>query len=232
LVDYLTGLRKAQGKPGQRGRRMTTVGTKQGEGGKKTHRRREEVLAAIAQIFYTKGYDAASIQDIADEVGILKGSLYYYISSKEDVLFELIQSYHDATREYFEDIVRSTDSVVVKLRRFIETETAHTARNLVKSSLFYTEWKSLSDERQGIIIAQRDRHDKFVQECINDGQGKGIFRTNLNPKIASLGILGMVNSVYRWYKPDGDSSAEEVGQSFADLVLAGLEVNDGTLPRR
>ncbi|WP_162322198.1 TetR/AcrR family transcriptional regulator [Nesterenkonia haasae] len=187
-----------------------------------TRKRRDEVLATATRLFHEKGYDATSIQDISDELGLLKGSLYYYISTKEDLLFEIIQSYHEETRAYFDDIVQSTLPVVDKLRTFIETETAHTAHHLAKSSLFAREWRSLTAEHREVIVAERDRHDAFVRECIIAGQESGEFRSSLDPRLAAFGILGMVTSVYRWYREDGPSSAEEVGQAFAEMLISGL----------
>lgn len=191
---------------------------------KGTRGRRDEVIEVAGRVFFTKGYEAATIQDIADELGILKGSLYYYISTKEDVLFEIIQSYHDETRTYFDEIAASKEPAVERLRRLIETETAHTAHHLMKSSLFFTEWRSLSAERRASIIAERDRHDRFVHDCIVEAQKLGEFRPEINPHLAALGLLGMVNSVYRWYDPKGPNTAEEIGRAFADLIIGGLSL--------
>lgn len=187
-----------------------------------TRKRRDEVLATATRFFYEKGYDATSIQDIADELGLLKGSLYYYISTKEDLLFEIVQSYHEETRAYFDEIVKSPLPVVEKLRKFIETETAHTAHHITKSSLFASEWRSLSPEHREAIVAERDRHDAFVRECIVAGQESGEFRGDLDPRLAAFGLLGMVTSVYRWYREDGPNSAEDVGRTFADMLIDGL----------
>lgn len=189
---------------------------------KAARKRRDEVLATATRLFFEKGYDATSIQDISDEMGLLKGSLYYYISTKEDLLFEIVQSYHQETRTYFDDIVASSLPVIEKLRKFIETETAHTAHHITKSSLFVSEWRSLSPEHREVIVAERDRHDAFVQECIIAGQESGEFRRDLDPRLAAFGLLGMVTSVYRWYREDGPNSAEEVGRTFADMLIAGL----------
>lgn len=188
----------------------------------KSHGRRAEMLETAARIFYSKGYEAATIQDIADEMGILKGSLYYYISTKEDVLYDIIRAYHDSTRSYFDALVELDAPVLEKLRRFIETETAHTAHHRVKSSLFFTEWRSLSDERREAIIVERDRHDHFVRDCIAQAQASGEIRSEINARLVANGILGMVNSVYQWYDPDGPKSAEEIGREFADLLINGL----------
>lgn len=187
-----------------------------------TRKRRDEVLATATRLFHEKGYDATSIQDLSDELGLLKGSLYYYISTKEDLLFEIVRSYHEETRAYFDDIVESALPVVDKLRTFIETETAHTAHHLAKSSLFASEWRSLTPEHREVIVAERDRHDTFVRECIIAGQESGEFHSDLDPRLASLGLLGMVTSVYRWYHEDGPNSAEEVGRAFADMLINGL----------
>ncbi|WP_033288205.1 TetR/AcrR family transcriptional regulator [Amycolatopsis jejuensis] len=184
--------------------------------------RRAEALEAAAQVFYEKGYEAASIQDIADRLGLLKGSVYYYISSKEDVLYELVKSYHDETRAYFDDIAESAGPVVEKLRRFVATETAHTARHVIKSSLFFSEWRALSAERQAEIVAERDRHDTFVQDCIRAGQQEGLFRKEIDPRLTAFGILGMMTSVYRWYQPGGPASADDIGREFADFTINGL----------
>ncbi|MGW6455734.1 TetR family transcriptional regulator [Streptomyces sp. NPDC055078] len=185
-------------------------------------RRREEVIETAAQVFYRKGYEAATIQDIAEELGMLKGSLYYYISTKEEVLFEIVHSYHQETRGYFDEIIASPLGAVDKLHRFVATETAHTATHVVKSSLFFTEWRALTPEHQAVIVAERDRHDRFVQDCIHQGQQEGVFRKDIEPRITSFGILGMMSSVYRWYHAQGPVTAVEVGETFADLAIRGL----------
>lgn len=184
--------------------------------------RLDEVIEVAARIFYEKGFEAATIQEIADEVGLRKGSLYYYIPDKQEALYQIIRSYHEETRAYFEPILESDDSVVEKLRSFIETETAHTARHLFKSSLFFTEWRSLDPAQRKEIVAERDRHDHFVQDCIGVGQAEGLFRAEINPRTTSYAILGMVNSVYQWFDAKGESSAQEIGKEFADLVIGGL----------
>ena len=189
---------------------------------RKHHARRQEVLDAAARMFFERGYEATTTQDIGAALGLLKGSIYYYISSKQDLLVELVQQYHEDTRGYFEVILASDASPVDKLRELITTDTAHTARNLERSTLFYTEWRSLPQDRQSVIIAERARHERAVQEWIAQAQEAGRIRPEIDPKIASFAVFGMVNSVYRWFTPGGRKSAEEIGRDFSDLVLGGL----------
>ncbi len=189
---------------------------------RKQRARREQVLDTAARMFFERGYEATTTQDIGAALGLLKGSVYYYISSKEELLFELIEQYHDDTRVYFEAILASEASALEKLAALIATETAHTATNLTKSSLFYTEWRSLSPERRHSILEERRRHEKAVEQWIQEAQAAGDIRADVDPKIATLAIFGMVNSVYRWFSGDGRRTAEQIGQSFSDLVLNGL----------
>lgn len=189
---------------------------------RKQHARRQEVLDTAARMFFERGYEATTTQDIGAALGLLKGSVYYYISSKQDLLFELVQQYHDDTREHFEPILASDAPPVDKLRELIMVDTAHTARNLERSTLFYTEWRSLPQERRSVIVAERARHESAVQEWIVAAQTAGAIRPEVDAKIASFAIFGMVNSVYRWFTPDGRKTAEEIGRDFSDLVLGGL----------
>ena len=181
-----------------------------------------EVLDVAARLFFERGYAATTTGDIGAELGLLKGSVYYYISSKEELLFEIVEQYHHATREYFERIVASDAGPLEKLHELVRTQTAHTARHLDRSSLFYTEWRVLSPQRQQAIVAERTRHEQAVQEWIRAAQAAGYVPADIDPRIASFGALGMVNSVYRWFRPDGERTAEEVGEEFARLVVSGL----------
>ena len=128
----------------------------------------------------------------------------------------------ERTRVYFERILESDAKPLDKLRELITVETAHTASNLTKSSLFYTEWRSLSPERQRPILVERARHENAVEQWIRAAQSAGGIRADVDPKIVTLAVFGMVNSVYRWFQPDGRRSAEEIGREFSDLVINGL----------
>lgn len=189
---------------------------------RKQRARRQQVLDTAARMFCERGYEATTTQDIGAALGLLKGSVYYYISSKEDLLAELVEQYHEDTRVYFERILASDASPLEKLAELITTETAHTATNLTRSSLFYTEWRSLSPDRRRPVLAERERHEQAVEQWIRAAQEAGDIRSDVDPRITTLAIFGMVNSVYRWYSGDGRRTAEEIGREFSDLVLHGL----------
>lgn len=184
--------------------------------------RRKEIFEAAARIFSEKGYAATSIQDVADAVGILKGSLYYYIDSKEDLLYGVIQDAHETGLANLERVEGLAGNALVKLRYVIEAHLRSNIENLVKVGVFFHDFRSLSGQRHDYIIQERDQYDQRIRQLIREGQEEGVITPDIDPKIATLAILGMVNWVYQWYRPMGPESPEELASTFADLVLGGL----------
>lgn len=187
-------------------------------------RRRKEILTAAARIFHEKGYQATSIQDIAEAVGILKGSLYYYISSKEDLLFEVITEVHEQALRNLEQVERLEGDALAKLRLLIEAHVLNNVENLSETAVFYHDFRSLGEERRRKVIEERDVYEGFLRGLLRDGQRRGIIRDDLDPKMLAIGILGMINWLYHWYQPDGGYEPRDIARSYADLVLEGLAV--------
>src|SRR3954463_16258741 len=104
----------------------------QGRRSRAPRRRQQEILEAAARVFHEKGYESTSIQDIADAVGILKGSLYYYITSKEDLLFEILQSVHEEALENLAQIDATPGDALQRLRAFVTMHFTFNAEHLVK----------------------------------------------------------------------------------------------------
>jgi AcrR family transcriptional regulator len=191
-------------------------------------RRQREILEAAARVFHEKGYESTSIQDIADSVGILKGSLYYYITSKEDLLYEIIQGVHQEALKNLDLIASLEGTALQKLRAFVVVHVRHNAENLVRMGVFFKDFRSLSPERRRIIVAERDRYDAFVRGLIRAGQEEGTICPDLHPKLTGITILGMLNWIYQWYRPDGEMSAAEIAIDYADFVVAGVSCNPKT----
>lgn len=190
-----------------------------------------EIRKTAAKIFHEKGYEATSIQDIADAVGILKGSLYYYIDSKEDLLFDVIRSAHDMGLEDAENWSSSDAPPAERLRAAIRQHVISNLSRLVEVGVFFHDFRSLSPERRTQIIADRDYYDAQLRQIVIEGQDSGVFDAGQNAKLVVLGMLGMMNWVYQWYSPDGPQSAEAIADSFADLILRGLVVREADAAR-
>jgi AcrR family transcriptional regulator len=180
-----------------------------------------ELIAVATQVFYEKGYDAASLQDIADRLGMLKGSLYYYIQSKEDLLYDVINDVHRETLANIESLAAAQGSALQRLSRVIIGHIEHECRNLTKTAVFLRELQALTPERQAEVNGEYSYRGVF-RDLIEDGQKEGSIRGSIDPRLAALSVLGSTNWVYRWFQPDGELTARQIGEQFADLIVRGL----------
>lgn len=190
--------------------------------------REQQIIDAAAVVFHEKGYDASTIQDIADAVGILKGSLYYYIDSKEDLLFEVLRDAHHDSMRHLAHWQQVDGDVLLRLRAFIEGHVRANILNHIKAGVFFHDFRSLSPERQRAIIHDRDAYDAYARDLIRQGQADGLIAPEVDAKMAALALMGMMNWVYQWYRPDdeGGSTPEEVARAFTDFAVFGLAVRD------
>ena len=193
--------------------------------------RAADLRRAAARIFHEKGYDATSIQDIAEAVGMLKGSVYYYIDAKEDLLFEVINEAHQRGLALLEQWESLDVDALTRLRLSIEGHVHNNLENHVDVGVFFHDFRSLSPERRAEIIENRDLYDRYLREVITAGQAEGSIDPDADPKLTTMAILGMMNWVYQWYREDGPDAPEKIAREFADLIVAGLAVRPDDRPR-
>jgi AcrR family transcriptional regulator len=200
----------------------------QGRRSRAPRRRQQEIVEAAARVFHEKGYESTSIQDIADAVGILKGSLYYYITSKEDLLFEIIQSVHEEALRNLERTAAVEGDALQKIRTFVVVHVTDNALNLVKMAVFFQDFRSLNGKRRQIIVEERDTYDNFLRDLIRQGQDEGTICPDIEPKLAAITVLGMMNWLYHWYQPGGELSVTHIANAYGDFVVAGLACDAAT----
>ena len=186
--------------------------------------RLEEVLQSAANIFFAKGFHATSIEDVARDVGMLKGSLYYYIKSKDDLLFRLLLAgIEDGDAFIARQIVPAGDPVE-QLQRAIRAQIDYIIEKRVQFGLFLHEFDSLSGKRQHKLISVMSRYNARFVDLVRRGQQEGKLITG-EPWIIVNGILGMCNWLYRWYDTDEISDSEQVKQVFVKMALQGICVD-------
>lgn len=187
------------------------------------------ILDAAADIFATRGFEATTIRDIAESVGMLGGSLYYYIDSKEDLLFALIDDYHREGLRTVAEIEASaeTGSLAI-LRSVLSGRIALDARNRSRAAVFHNDFRHLDDARKQSVLTSRRAHESRIEELIRGAQADGGIDPGISARLAALSILSMTNRSHDWYRPDGGISPEELGDLQADLLLNGLAAR----PRR
>ena len=185
-------------------------------------RRDREVIDAAAKVFYRRGYADASVQDIADELGILKGSLYHYIDTKEDLLFRLLSETHDDVHAILDEVA-ATEGLdpLERLHLYVRKQVEFNVDNLTKMSVYYHDVERLSDERRGEIYGRRREHERWVIELIADAQRKGLADQNIDPKVVSRCIFATIIWPYQWFRPGRDRRTD-VAATCADFALSGV----------
>ena len=149
-----------------------------------------------------------------------KGNLYYYFRNKEEILFACHQYSLDRVIELLEEIDRSDAPADDKLRRLIDAF-VHTILDELHGTALFLNLEALSPAHLRTVIARRDRFDHGMRQIIADGVRTGAFGP-CDPKLISFAILGAVNWIPRWFKPDGPASSQEIADRFADFLIAGL----------
>ena len=184
--------------------------------------REQDIVETAAELFHRKGYAATSLQDIADAVGILQGSLYYYIDGKEDLLYRITSAIHAEALANLEAARAADGTAADRLRALVEGHVRSFGQRLTWIRVFYTEYAALGDERRRQIMSERRGYEEFVQGLLRDGQASGEFCPDVDPWIAGNALLTMVNTVYLWYRPSRDADIDTVARTYADLAMNGL----------
>jgi AcrR family transcriptional regulator len=181
---------------------------------------RIEILKSAAAAFRRLGYHGATVEQIAAALHMKKGNLYYYFHNKEEILFACHQYSLDQLLAILDQVQHSGLSPEEKLRRLI-VSFVHTILDELHGTALFLDLEALSPAHLRTVIVRRDRFDHGMRQVIEEG-----IRTRQlagpNAKLVSFAILGAVNWIPRWYNPDGPSSSQEIADSFADYLLAGL----------
>ncbi len=183
--------------------------------------RKLNILKAAAKLFSEKGYHDATIEEIARELKYTKGSIYYYINSKQDLLFQCHELAMNMLLENINKIKESGLPPDLMLKEVIKghIETLISEFNLVIVTLG-SEYE-LDKNYLSIIIKKRDAYEDIIAGIIKDGIKQGIFR-EVPVKVVINLIMGACNWIGRWFRPEGPMSMQEIAQFFADYLVQPL----------
>lgn len=185
--------------------------------------RYQQIIDASTRVFYERGYADASIQEIADEVGILKGSLYYYINSKDDLLFEILAKVHQDVDAILKDIQAfEEEPPLARLREYVYRLVVYNLRNLPSITIYYHEIDRLQSEQRAQILERRRAHEVAVSDLIIQAQNAGDCDPTQDARLVRNFIFGALIWVYRWFRPNGRASDEDVADACADFIICGV----------
>jgi AcrR family transcriptional regulator len=200
-------------------RRLTRTAPRTPHVLEKRRRRREQILHGALRALREKGYHATTLDDIAEHVGMRKTALYHYFPDKEAIL-------HECHRESLADLARIMRDVgdrptaSAKLA-YVIAEHVRVMTDTLQGSPLAFDVAALSPARRARMIAGRDRYERRLRAIIAEGMRRGEFRPG-DAKIAAFAILGAINWISRWYRPEGALHADEIGEQFVERLLNGL----------
>jgi AcrR family transcriptional regulator len=155
-------------------------------------------------------------------VGINRASLYYYVGTKEELLVALIEDPAREMTRHCREALESKGPADAKLRRALH-HYVEDLQNRPELFLLFSESQHIGGipgtER---IVSNADEYGRTLLAIIEEGITAGVFRSDLDPRLVMLGILGMHNWIHRWYVPGGRRSLTEIGDVFAEMILSGL----------
>jgi AcrR family transcriptional regulator len=179
------------------------------------------IRAAAVRVIAKHGFQAASLRDIAKEVGIQAPSLYNYIKSKEKLLFELLREPLEAMIAEYRSLTEGVKDPADRLQIFTHVHLNFHLNSQLEVFIGNMELRSLSPAHYRTIKGRREEYTQLLQSIIEDGAKSKAFVAP-EPRVVTLVILGMLSGVCNWYKPDGPMSADEMTQLHLDLAFRAL----------
>jgi AcrR family transcriptional regulator len=185
--------------------------------------RRQAIEDVASDLFRERGYAATSIRDIARALSVQGASLYAHVTSKEDVLWAIVDraaSRFEVAADRAEAEAGSRrpgdpgEALAALVRAHLEVLTA----DVDEAGVFVHEWRALGPERRSAILARRDAYEVRFRRYIQDGIAIGAFAMT-DPAIASSAMLSAINGVATWYDPNGRLPAGRIADHLVDLSL-------------
>jgi TetR/AcrR family transcriptional regulator, cholesterol catabolism regulator len=181
--------------------------------------RRSELTRTAARLFAERGYHGTSIGDLAEAMGVQKGSLYAHIESKQDLLYETMRdgaaAFHAAL-----DAIPESAHPVEKIRLALRGHLRVVAEQLDVATVFVREWRYLEGERREEIVNERRRYEERFRALFREGRDLGELRSDLDDATAALLALSAANWAYTWLRPGRDT--DELADEFYALLVDGM----------
>jgi AcrR family transcriptional regulator len=181
--------------------------------------RKRELARQAAKLFAEKGYHGTSIGDLAEAMGVQKGSLYAHIASKQDLLYETMR---DGARAFHAALDQIPDDLPAneKIRLALRAHLRLVAEQLDVATVFVREWRYLEGARRDEILAERRRYEERLRALFREGRELGQLRTDLDEAGAALLMLSAANWAYTWLQPGRDTDG--LADRFYELLLDGI----------
>lgn len=181
--------------------------------------RRSELTRQAARLFAERGYHGTSIGDLAEAIGVQKGSLYAHMASKHELLYATMREGADAFHgalDAIDDGLPTTEKIRLALRAHLRV----VGEQLDVATVFVREWRYLEGERREEIVRERRRYEERFRALFREGRELGELRTDLDDATAALLALSAANWAYTWLVPGRDTDG--LADRFYALLADGM----------
>jgi AcrR family transcriptional regulator len=183
---------------------------------------RQEILRTAARLFQQQGYDGTSMNDVAASLKLSKGGLYHHFKSKDEILFDLMNHAMDITEERVITPVKAVADPEERLRTLIRRHIAVVLSERDREiTVMLHENHPLSPALRKRINARKKDYVHFLENLIADVQRTRSSKASVTPRAAAFALLGMINWIYQWYRPDGSLQEGSLAQQYTEIFFQG-----------
>jgi len=187
-----------------------------------TRNSRDDVVRAAGRLFADRGYHGTSMRDLGKELGLLGSSLYSHVSSKQDLLVEVVEEGARLFEESAEKAVATEGTASDRLVALIAGHVDVVVDNIEVARTFLNEARMLDASHRARIVDARDHYEQVFRSVIREGIVDGSFAGDSEPKTSSIFILSILNALERWYRPDGALDRDALVAELSRFARAGL----------
>jgi TetR/AcrR family transcriptional regulator, cholesterol catabolism regulator len=183
---------------------------------------RQEILRTAARLFQQQGYDATSMNDVAAALKLSKGGLYHHFQSKDEILFHIMNHAMDITEERVIGPARRTADPEERLRTLIRLhiDVVLSVRDREITVMLH-ENHPLPPALRKRINGRKKDYIHFVEGIISEVQRARQSKAVVSPRAAAFALVGMINWIYQWYKPEGSLHSEDLVRQYTEIFFAG-----------
>lgn len=185
-----------------------------------SHRRNRdaEILEAATVVFSQRGYSAASLQEIADRVGILKGSLYHYIDSKESLLFRILDGSHTSVQETMLQVDALSLPTELKFVTYVEHVVNWYLQHLDRAGLYQNEWRYLDGDFAKEVRVHRRNFSAYMRAMVDAAVDEGIALPDLDAENATRFVLSAIDSIPSWFRMKPPANPDDFAKQIARIA--------------
>lgn len=180
-----------------------------------------QILEVAAELIAASGFRAVTIDDISATLGFSKSVIYYYLESKNDILWRIFTRIYESYFASLAQIAKTDSDPDTKLYEIVRLHATNVMTHRAWTAISLRDEPELDEKQRRQIARQKREYDATIEEIYRDGVSKGMF-IDVPAHIAVAGLLGACNSIHTWYNPEGELSAAEIAAYYADLLANGF----------